>query len=131
SPEWVARETRLGRLFATQAGLVRLERMHREGLLPDEMWVGLREGYRQDQQNIIRQIKQLFSDHAELEGELLFQARREALVAERGALWDALRRNYISDPVYEKLSTDIDYRLEALELIFSAARERRAGDEEV
>lgn len=130
SPEWVAREMRLGRLFATQAGLRRLEEMHREGLLPEEMWVGLRDGYRQDQQQIAQEIKQLFEEHAELEGEMLFQARREALKAERGALWDALRRNLLSDGVYEDLSTDIDYRLEALDLIYGARHERQAPEGE-
>jgi len=130
SPQWVARETRLGRLFATQAGLRRLEQMHRDGMLPDEMWAGLREGYRQDQQQVVQEIKQLFHEHAELEGEMLFQARREALKAERGALWDALRRNILSDPVYERLSTDIDHRLEALDLIYSATHERPSVGEE-
>jgi CPA1 family monovalent cation:H+ antiporter len=130
SPQWVAREMRLGRLFATQAGLRRLEQMHREGVLPDEVWIGLREGYRQDRDQIAQEIKRLFREHAELEGEMLFQARREALKAERGALWDALRRNLLSDPVYGKLSTDIDYRLEALDLIYSATHQGSSGEEE-
>jgi CPA1 family monovalent cation:H+ antiporter len=130
SPEWVAREMRLGRLFASQAGLRRLEQMHREGMLPDTMWTGLQEGYRQDQKQVAQEIKQLFREHAELEGELLFQARREALKAERGALWDALRRNLLSDPVFDKLSTDIDHRLEALDLIYSATHERSSDEEE-
>jgi CPA1 family monovalent cation:H+ antiporter len=130
SPQWVAREMRLGRLFATQAGLRRLEQLHREGLLPDEMWTGLREGYRQDQKQVVQGMKRLFREYAELEGEMLFQARREALKAEQGALWDALRRNLLSDPVYEKLSTEIDYRLEALDLIYSTTRERPPVEEE-
>lgn len=130
SPQGIARERRLGRLFATQAGLRRLEQMQREGMLPDEMWTALREGYRQDQKQIIEEMKQLFREHAELEGEMLFEARREALKAERGALWDALRRNILSDPVYEKLSTDIDHRLEALDLIYGAMHERPSMEEE-
>jgi CPA1 family monovalent cation:H+ antiporter len=130
SPQWIAREMRLGRLFATQAGLRRLEQMHREGMFPDEMWTGLREGYRQDQKQVVQEMKQLFREYAELEGEMLFQARREALKAERGALWDALRRNLLSDAVYEKLSTDIDDRLEALDLIFSATHGRASVEEE-
>jgi hypothetical protein len=73
----------------------------------------------------------LFHDHAELEGEMLLQARREALKAERGALWDAVRRNLLSDPVYDDLSTEIDYRLEALDLMHSASHERQAVEEEV
>jgi CPA1 family monovalent cation:H+ antiporter len=130
SPQWVAREMRLGRLFATQAGLRRLEQMHREGMIPDEMWAGLREGYRQDQKQVAREMKHLFREYAELEGEMLFQARREALKAERGALWDALRRNLLSDAVHEKLSTDIDDRLEALDLIYSATHGGASVEEE-
>ena len=130
SPEWVAREMRLGRLFATQAGLRRLSQMHQEGLLPQEMWAGLRDGYRQDQDQISQEIKELFRRHAELEGEMIFQARQEALKAERGALWDALRRNVLSDAVYEELSTEIDYRLEALDLIHDTHLERRSRAEE-
>lgn len=130
SPEWVAREMRQGQLFATQAGLRRLEEMHREGLLPDEMWAGLQEGYREDQQKVMEEMNRLFLEHAELEGEMLIEARREALKAERGALWDAVRRNLLSDPVYEKLSTDIDYRLEALDLIHEASHERESVEEE-
>jgi CPA1 family monovalent cation:H+ antiporter len=129
-PEWVAREMRLGRLFATQAGLRRLAQMHQEGRLPDDMWVGLRDGYRQDQEQITREINQLFREHAELEGEMLFQARQEALKAERGALSDALRRNLLSDAVHDELTTDVDYRLEALELIQHAVQEEYADEEE-
>jgi CPA1 family monovalent cation:H+ antiporter len=130
SPQWVAREMQLGRLFATRAGLRRLEEMHREGVLPDEMWAGLREGYRQDREEIVQEIKHLFHEHAELEGEMLFQARREALKAERGALWDALRRNLLSNPVHDELSTEIDYRLEAIDLIYEEMHQRAFAEEE-
>jgi hypothetical protein len=99
-------------------------------LLPDEMWAGLQEGYREDQQKVMEEMNRLFLEHAELEGEMLIEARREALKAERGALWDAVRRNLLSDPVYEKLSTDIDYRLEALDLIHEASHERESVEEE-
>jgi CPA1 family monovalent cation:H+ antiporter len=113
----VEQEKKLGRLFTARAGLSRLQRLHREGLLTDEMWVGLREDYHQAQQQLVSEINQLFIQHPELERELLLQARREALQAERGALGDALRRGLLSEHVYEKLSTDVDHRLEALDMI--------------
>lgn len=119
-PHRVAREKRLGQYFAGRAGLRRLEHLHREGLLLDEMWDGLRVDYLRDQKHVVEHMIQLFHDHAELERELLIQARREALQAERGALGDALRRGLLSEHVYEELLTDIDYRLEALDLIQSA-----------
>jgi CPA1 family monovalent cation:H+ antiporter len=118
----VAQELALGRLFAAQAGLRRLEQLHQEGLLPDQMWAGLRDGYRDDRLELMEDMNRLFREHAELEGDMLIQARREALKAESGALRDALRRGLLSDRVYEELSADIDYRLEALDLIHSAAQ---------
>jgi CPA1 family monovalent cation:H+ antiporter len=124
SPQWVAREFRLGRLFANRAGRRRMDEMHREGLLTDEMWFGLKEGYRHDEELVTRELKQLFREHAELEGEMLYQARREALKAEQGALSDAIRRNLISGSVHEELSTEVDYRLEALDLVYSATSEQ-------
>jgi hypothetical protein len=122
SPQRLAREARLGKLFAAQVGLRRLEQLHREGLLPDEMWAGLRDGYRHDREQVTEEIHQLFREHAELESEMLLQARRDALLAERGALRDGLRRGLLSDPVYEELTCEIDYRLEALDLIHSAVQ---------
>jgi CPA1 family monovalent cation:H+ antiporter len=130
SPESVSRETKLGRMFATQAGLRRLERLHREGLIPGEMWAGLREGYEHDRRQTEAQMRALFREHAELEGEALYQARREALQAERGALWDARQRNLLSSNIYEELSAEVDYRLEALDLIFGTTSEQVADLEE-
>jgi CPA1 family monovalent cation:H+ antiporter len=116
----VAREKRLGQFYSAQAGLRRLDRMHSEGLLLDEMWNGMRSDYVRERQNVAEHMSQLFRDHADLEREMLVQARREALQAERGALGDALRRGLISEHVYTELATDIDHRLEALNLIQAA-----------
>jgi CPA1 family monovalent cation:H+ antiporter len=129
SPHHVARDKRLGQLFAAQAGLQRLERLHREGLLTDEMWAGLRDGYRHEQASLTEEMNRLFREHAELEAETLLQARREALRAESGALRDALRRGLLSDKVHEELSLDIDRHLEALDLIQSADRDALARGE--
>ncbi len=130
SPHRIAREMEQGRLFARRAGLRRMEQLHQEGLLPDEMWYGLREGYRHDHEQVLEEMKKLFREHAELEGEMLLEARREALRAERGALWDALRRSVLSDAVYEELSTEIDHRLEALNLIQGRADDRPLVDKQ-
>ncbi len=119
-PHRVAREKRLGQFFATQAGLRRLARLHREGLLLDEMWEGLRADYLREQKHVTEHMAQLFHDHAELEREMLLQAREEALQAERGALGEALRRGLLSEHVYAELVSDIDHRLEALNLIQAA-----------
>ena len=84
----------------------------------------MRAEYSQAQNQLTGRIIELFHDHAELEREMLIQARREALQAERGALGDALRKGLISEHVQGQLVADIDYRLEALELIQTATESR-------
>jgi hypothetical protein len=66
-------EMKMGRLFTARAGLRRLQRVHGEGLLTDEMWVGLRQDYHQAQQQLVGDISQLFTDHPLLERELPLQ----------------------------------------------------------
>ena len=118
-----ARELKMGRLFAAQAGLRQLERLHEEGLLTDEMWNGLREDYRQAQEDLVKEMNQLFVEYAALERVMLLKARREALRAERGALGQAMRRGLISEHTYEELYQDVDRRLEALDIIESATQD--------
>ena len=125
----VARETRLGQLFAARAGLRQLERLHREGLLTDEIWVGLRDSYSRDQKLLVKEMNQLFLEYAELEREMLLQARRGALQAERGAIGDALRRGLLSDHVHEELTTDVDRRLEAVSMILAAVQDGQSAQE--
>jgi CPA1 family monovalent cation:H+ antiporter len=130
SPQWIARERKVGRLFASQAGMQRLEQLYHEGLIPEEMRNGLRAGYEQDRKEIEEEMKGLFRSHTDLEGEMLYQARREALQAERTALWDAERRSLLSSNIYEELVADVDYRLEALDLIFGTTYDQVSDLEE-
>ncbi len=125
----VAREMRLGQLFAARAGLRQLERLHREGLLTDEIWTGLRDSYSRDQKLLVQEMNQLFLEYAELEREMLLQARREALQAERVAMSDALRRGLLSDHVYEELTADVDRRLEAVSMILAAVQDGQSAQE--
>jgi len=116
----VARETRLGRLLAAQAGVRRLAELHHDGLLSDDVWAGLRDEYRQTSNRLAAEMDQLFAEHADLEREVLLQARREALRAERAALGDALRQGLLSEDVYRQLVREVDRRLEAVALISRA-----------
>jgi CPA1 family monovalent cation:H+ antiporter len=124
----IQRERHMGRLLATQAGLRQLEHLRREGILIEEMWRGLREDYVQTQNALTGDLNQLFAEHAELERELIIQARREALQAERAVLIGALRRGLLSDEVFNELRTDIDRRLEAVALIQAAVESRGSSE---
>jgi CPA1 family monovalent cation:H+ antiporter len=117
-PDYVVdREKRLGKLYATQAGISRLADLRHEGLLAGEVWAGLRDEYYETSQQLAEEMTNLFAEHPDLEREILLQARREALRAERGALSDALRQGLVSEDVYRELASDVDNRLEALALI--------------
>ena len=123
----VARETRLGRLLAAQAGMRRLVELHHDGLLSDDVWAGLRDEYHQTRGRLTTEMDQLFAEHADLEREVLLQARREALRAERAALGDALRQGLLSEEVYRQLVRDVDRRLEAVALISRATSPPSGG----
>jgi len=127
----VAREMRLGRLFAAQAGLRRLEDLRHDGLLAGDVWIGLRDEYHKTQEQLAQEMNQLFAEHPELEREVLLQTRRETLQAERSALGDALRRGLISDEVYRELAGDVDRRLEALTIIGQAITPTTTEEESV
>jgi CPA1 family monovalent cation:H+ antiporter len=129
-PEHIlAREKRLGQLYAAQAGLSRLAELRQEGLLAGEVWAGLRDEYYQTSQQLANEMSELFAEHPDLEREVLLQARREALRAERGALSDALRQGLISEHVYRELASDVDRRLEAVALIREATTPPAATEE--
>jgi CPA1 family monovalent cation:H+ antiporter len=112
-------ELQLGQHLAIQAGLERLDELRREGMLTEDLWVGLRDDYFQRQQKLSTQMSELYEEHPELERETLLQSRREALQAERVALGDALRQGLVSEEVYDELRTDVDLRLEAVGIILS------------
>jgi CPA1 family monovalent cation:H+ antiporter len=125
----VDRELRLGRLQAAQAGLRRLADLRHDGLLPREVWDGLRDEYDRTSEQLASEMAELFAEHADLEREVLLRARREALQAERGALGDALRQGLISEPVFRQLAVEADKRLEAVELISEAVQPPRVAEE--
>jgi hypothetical protein len=90
-------------------------------LLSRDVWAGLRDEYDRTSERLGDEMTQLFTEHADLELEVLLEARREALRAERVALGDALRRGLISERVHRELTQEVDRRLEALTFISDEA----------
>ena len=125
----VARERRLGRMYAVQAGMHYLSEMRRDGLLNKDVADALRSEYEYTNEQLTEEMAQLFTRHADLEREVLLQTRRELLQAERGALGDALRQSLVSEEVFQELVTDVDRRLEALDIISEHAMPTRVAHE--
>jgi CPA1 family monovalent cation:H+ antiporter len=126
----VAREMQLGRLYAAQAGLSRLADLRHDGLLVGEVWDGLRDEYHETSRQLSDEMVQLFVEYPDLEREILVQARREALQAERAALSDALRQGLISERVYRELTSEVDDHLDALTIIREATTSSTSAPEE-
>ena len=125
----VAREKRLGRMYAVQAGMHYLTDMRRDGLLSQDVSDALRSEYDRTNEQLTEEMALLFTRHADLEREVLLQTRRELLQAERGALGDALHQSLISEEVFQELVTDVDRRLEALDIISEHAMPARVAQE--
>jgi CPA1 family monovalent cation:H+ antiporter len=126
----IAREMQLGRLYAAQAGLSRLADLRHDGLLVRDVWAGLRDEYHATSSRLSEEMNQLFVEYPDLEREVLLQARREALRAERSALSDALRQGLISERVYRELTGEVDQHLDALTIIREATTSSTAVPEE-
>jgi len=115
----LVREKRWGKLYSMRAGLQSLIRLREEGILSGDVWAGMCEEYHELDEQLTKDLTDLFAEHPEMEKEVIIQARREALRAERSSLGDALHRGLLSDEVYTELAEEIDRRIEALSVIES------------
>ena len=95
--------------------------LNAEGLLTGDIWAGVSEEYRLTNKQLTADVDLLYAQYPELERDVVLQARREALKAERGALRDALVKGWLSGRTHSKLTEEVDRRLEALRLIEETA----------
>ncbi|MEQ8223281.1 MAG: cation:proton antiporter, partial [Candidatus Eremiobacterota bacterium] len=115
----LTREKKWGKLYSTRAGIQSLIRLKEEGILSGDIWTGMCEEYDEIDEKLTKNLTDLFAEYPDMEKEIIIQARRDALTAEKSALGDALHRGLLSDEVYTELKEEIDRRLEALSVIES------------
>jgi len=115
----LTREKKWGKLYSTRAGIQSLIRLKEEGILSGDIWTGMCEEYDEVDEKLTKDLTDLFAEYPDMEKEIIIQARRDALTAEKSALGDALHRGLLSDEVYTELKEEIDRRLEALSVIES------------
>lgn len=113
----IERQRRLGRLYATRAGQQEIDRLHDTGVLSGTVWTALADAYRDEVNQRGQEVLELLHEFPGLEPEIIVQARRAALRAERTALIDALRRDLVSEQIQHELLEEIDARLSALDKI--------------
>jgi CPA1 family monovalent cation:H+ antiporter len=121
--ERIEQQRRQARIYAQQAGLEELERLHDQGVLFPDLYEAMAGLYRgelaRDRDNLRTHLRR----YPELETDMYLQARANTLRAERSALQDAARRGLIADDVLTELTGDINDHLAALEFIEGDARQ--------
>ncbi len=108
---------RLGQVYARRAGRQELDRLHDEGILFPDIWDAMRAVYDAEINDSKLALRAHLQAYSELEQEMYLQAREDVLVAERGAISDAVRRGFISEDVHHDLIREADDRLAALHAI--------------
>jgi CPA1 family monovalent cation:H+ antiporter len=115
----IQQQRRQALLHSARAGQEELDKLHSEGILPDDVWQAMDEAYKEELDRRNQQLRDLLSNFPELEQEIVLQAREDLLRAERSAIGDLNRRGLISDQVYHDLIRETDSRSAALDLIYS------------
>ncbi|MDF1596114.1 MAG: Na+/H+ antiporter [Acidimicrobiia bacterium] len=121
--ERVEQQRRQARIYAQQAGLGELERLHDQGVLFPDLYEAMADLYKGE---LIRDgdaLREHLRRHPELETDIYIRARTDTLRAERSALQDAARRGLIAEDVLHELTADLNDHLAALEFIEGDARQ--------
>ncbi len=96
------------RLTAVRAAQVRLDHLHRQGLISTQAWEALRPEMEQRVAAMADALRGVLRAEPALEAQELDTARREMLRAQRSALLGLRRDGVIAQDVYEQLSHEID-----------------------
>jgi hypothetical protein len=107
-------------LYASRAGRRELERLYEDGIVSTEVYQAMRDVYTGEMRRRNRDLRDLLHEFPELEQNMMVQARKDLLQAERTALGDAARRGLISEEVYHELIKETDNRAAALDMIRDA-----------
>lgn len=101
-------ERRHARAVAARAAYQRLDQMHGEGLFSNHTWQLLSPLLEQHSQALAGSVREVLEADPSVEAEELDTARREALHAQRTALYDLLTDGVVSEDVYAQLSREVD-----------------------
>lgn len=113
-------QRRQAQLYASRAGRRELERLHEDGILSKEVFQAMNDVYNEELQQRNLDLRELLHDYPELEQNMIIQARKDLLQAERTAIADAVRRGLISEDIYHSLIKETDNRAVALDMIQNA-----------
>ena len=121
--ERIEQQRRQARIYAQQAGLDELERLHGQGILFRDLYEAMADLYKGELARDSEELRDHLRRYPELETDMYIRARADTLQAERSALQDAARRGFISNEVLAELSAEVNEHLAALEFIEGDARQ--------
>ncbi len=104
-----------GKLLALRAASEHLTEMYERGELSDHAWSVLEPELKGAGEQATDRLRRLVETDPHLEEREITSARRELLVAQRGALHSLQRDGLINSEIFEELTTEIDRHLDRLE----------------
>ncbi len=104
-------------VIAKRAGQQELNKLHKEGILANDIHAAMDSVYQRDIDNWQNALAQHLQQYPELEQEILLVARIDTLRAERVAIAEAGRRGLVSADLQATLIAEIDERAEAVKLL--------------
>ncbi len=116
-PQRVELQRRQASLFAKWAGKHELDRLRDDGILFKDISDAMGQVYDEEILEKKTDLRTHLHDFPELELDMYFQAREDALNAERSAVGEASRRGLISNEVHDELIVELNNRVAALEII--------------
>ncbi len=113
----LAQQQHQARIYMARAGQSEVARLGADGVLFSDLADSLGTVYQREVGKQSSQLQGHLGEHPELEVAMLFQARREALTAERIALTEIVRTGLIENSVAEELGVELSNRQAVLDLL--------------
>ena len=105
-------EMRHARLTALRSADARLDRLHAEGLMSTPTWEKLKKFVTQNAASLAEAVRDFLISDPALEAEELDTGWREFIRAQRSSLLSLRRDGVISEEVFERLTAEVDARLD-------------------
>ncbi len=110
-------QTRQAVIATRRAGQAAIGKLGADGVIGHDMADALSDLYAEDVHAATVALQEHVADHPDLGAEMLLQARREALIAEKAAVGEIVRTGLIEVRVAEEITVELNHRLAALEVL--------------
>ncbi|ESP89009.1 Na+/H+ antiporter [Candidatus Halobonum tyrrellensis] len=116
-----------GRARAVDQALEAAERLNSQGDIPGDVYEDFQAEYGREKEDLDRAISTLLTDNPELRHERVLIGERQVLRREKSAILDAVRSGVIADDVGDRLTEEVDLKLDMVRGGESTAHEYGEG----